>query len=751
MSTDQVSPAPWQETKVVGKPMQRIDAYERVSGSAVFTADISFPDMLHGAILRCPYAHAKVKRVDTSKAEKMPGVHAIITNDTPGASIPWYGMPQNRLSLLFDPHCRFAGDEVAAVAANTIEQARAAVREIVVEYEELPFVLEPAQALAASAPKLHVFGNSFSENEARGDVAKGFAEADVVLEQSYTTSCVIHVPLEPHGSVARWDGNRLTVWESSQGVFDVQQGLASSLKLPLSSVRVICQYMGGGFGSKLGTSKRVVIAALLARQAARSVRLFLTREETLVAAGNRPADVMTLKAGVKKDGTLTALHMKNSGVVGAYPDSAGVGYMVMQLYKCPNAKTEETTVHVNAGPSCAMRAPGFPQCAWALEQMMDTLAEKIGMDPLEFRLKNLATYSQGAKGDDKPYTSIGLKQCLEEGAKAFGWREARSRTQQKGHIRRGVGLAAGMWGYQGEARATATVKLYPDGSANLNIGAADLGTGTKTVMAMVVAEELGISPEKIQVEYADTGSTQYAPTSGGSQTVVACAPAVRAAAVDVRRQLLEIAAEELKVPAEELALADGKVGPKAEPAKAVPLSQLKGLASRMVLMAIGRRAPHPEGKVPLPFVAHFAEVEVNTLTGEVKLVRMLGAHDSGRVMNRLTYENQVFGGMTMGTGFALSEQRRIDSLTGKVLNQNLHDYKPPTAMEMTARMTCLPIDPHDTECNSVGAKGLGEPATIPTAAAIANAVYNATGVRVVDTPISPMRMLQLLATKREVK
>jgi CO/xanthine dehydrogenase Mo-binding subunit len=749
VSKEQTSPAPWSETKVVGKPVPRVDAYERVSGSAVFTADISFPDMLHAAVLRCPYAHARVKRIDPSKAEKMPGVHAVITNATPGASIPWYGMPQSPLSLIFDPHCRFAGDEVAAVAATTAEEARAALREIVVEYEELPFVLEPAQALATNAPKLHPFGNSFSENEERGDVAKGFAEADVVLEETYSTSCVIHVPMEAHGSVARWEGDRLTVWDSTQGVFDVQQGLAGALKLPLSSVRVICQYMGGGFGSKIGNSKRAVIAALLARQTGRPVRLFLSREETFVAAGNRPYDTITLKAGVKKDGTLTALQLKNAGVVGAYPDSAGVRYMVMQLYKCPNAKAEDTAVMVNIGPSCAMRAPGFPQCAWALEQMMDALAEKIGMDPLELRLKNLTAYSQGSKGDDRPYTSTGLKQCLEEGAKVFGWRESRSRPQGRGPVRRGVALAAGMWGYQGEARATATVKLFHDGSANLNLGVSDLGTGVKTVMVMVVAEELGISPDRIQIEYGDTGSTQYVPMSAGSQTVVACAPAVRAAAVEVRRQLLEIAAEELKVPADELFLRDGKVGPKAEPDKAVPLSQLGGLAARMVIMAIGSRAPHPAGKVPLPFVAQFAEVEVNTLTGEVKLLRMVAAHDSGRVMNRLTYENQVFGGVTQGAGFALSEQRRCDARTGRVLNQSLCDYKVPTAMEAPGKIICLPIDPHDTECNSVGAKGLGEPATIPTAAAIANAIYHATGIRFVDAPITPMRMLQLLAKKRE--
>jgi xanthine dehydrogenase YagR molybdenum-binding subunit len=738
---------PWGETKVLGKRQPRVDAYERVSGTATYTVDVSFPDMLYAAVVRCPHAHARVKRVDTTRAEKMPGVYAVLTDATPGADIPWYPDRKGPTSRLFDPHCRYAGEEVAAVAADTPYHAEEAARAITVEYEELPFVVDAEQALKPGAPRVQDSGNTTGPPSVmeRGDIAKGFAEADVVLEETYRTSIEIHAPGESYGSVARWEGSRLTVWTSTQGVFSQQEALASALKLPLSSIRVICPYMGGGFGSKLDLHKYSVIAALLARNTARPVKLFLSREESFLCIGNRPSNTMTLKAGVKKDGMLTALHIKNTGVVGAYPGGSNVGFQVMDLYRCPNARAEETSVYVNAGKQCAFRAPGFPQCAWALEQMMDTIAVKIGMDPIKLRLKNLTTFSEVFH---KPYTSTGLEQCLREGAQAFGWKEAREKARDQGPIRRGVGIAAGMWGYAGDPRAAVIVKLNSDGSINLNMGSSDIGTGTKTIMAMVIAEELGVAPEKVQIEHADTATTQYAPSSGGSQSMHVNAPAVREAAVEVRRQLFELAAEELKRPASQLALADGKVFWTSEPDKGVPFAQLKGLAQRRALIAIGTRHPHPPDKVMLPFAAQFAEVEVNLRTGEVKVLRFLAAHDSGRVMNRMTFDNQVFGGVVMGIGFGLSEQRRLDRQTGRVLNANLQDYKVPTILDVPAEMTCVPVDPHDSECNTTGSKGLGEPATIPTAAAIANAVYYATGVRVTSAPITPMEMLKAISEQR---
>jgi xanthine dehydrogenase YagR molybdenum-binding subunit len=416
-------------------------------------------------------------------------------------------------------------------------------------------------------------------------------------------------------------------------------------------------------------------------------------------------------------------------------------------------KTELTDIYVNAGPSRPFRAPGHPQGAWALEQMMDALAEAVQMDPVDLRLKNIPSVSQGRDGAP-PYTTTGLSQCLEDGATTFRWRETKQAIEQAGnggHIRRGVGVAAGLWSAgAGGPPCTVIIKVFSDGSINLNMGASDIGTGTKTIMAMVAAEELGVAPEAIQIEHADTGTTQYASASGGSKTVPTESPTVRAAAIDVKRQLLELAADELEVAVSDLRLSDGKVVNTANPSQEVAISQLRNLRRRRSVTGIGYRAPNPANKATCPFAAHFCEVEVNTRTGEVNIVRFLGAHDSGRVMNRLTYQNQVFGGITMGIGYGMTERRILDvDQTGKMVNKNWHDYKLATALDVPADMTCVPIDVADDEANIAGCKGIGEPATIPTAPAVANAIYHATGVRVANTPIDPSMLVEAIAAEGE--
>jgi len=746
-------PPPWKETSVVGKPLPRVDAYERVSGSAVYPSDVHLPNMLHGAILRCPHPHARIRRVETSAAAKLPGVRVIISSNTPEADLVWKKDPVGDMRL-FEPVCRYEGDAVAAVAAETPYQAWDAVNAIQVDYEVLPFVADERRALGSGAPAVHPKGNvSKTETYQRGDVAQGFAAADVVLEEAYRTECELHTPLEPHGCVASWDGRSLTIWESSQGVYAIQSRVAEVLKLPLARVRVIGHYMGGGFGSKLEPGKYTIIAAIMAKLSGRPVRLFLTREETYLSVGNRPPTNMTVKAGVKRDGTLTAVEFSVLGTGGAY--TAGgtslVDWLARDLYTCPNVRTTSTDVFINAGPARAFRAPGHPQGAWALEQMMDALAEAIGMDPVQLRLKNIPSFSQAREGNPA-YTSTAFKECLEQGAAAFGWEKSRrgARSQgSPGHIRRGVGVAGGLW-FAGGGRppSTVIVKLFPDGSANLNMGASDLGTGTKTVMAMVVAEELGIKPEAIQIENADTGTTQYATSSGGSKTVPTEAPAVRNAAVQVKQKLLEMAAETLKVDVAELAYRGREIVSRQDSSKRIAVKDLDALKRQGVVVGIGYRGPNPKNMTTHPFAAQFCEVEVNTLTGELKILRFLAAQDSGRVMNRLTYDNQVIGGITMGIGLAATEQRILDTgQTGKMVNRNWHDYKLPTALDVPVDVTSLPIEPMDTDANNTGAKGLGEPVTIPTAAAVANAVYHATGLRITDTPMHSLQLVQRLADR----
>ncbi len=519
----------------------------------------------------------------------------------------------------------------------------------------LPFVVDQDEAIKPDAPKLFEAGNSTGKPmpNQRGSVEKGFAEADVVLEETFTTSVQMHAALEAHGSVVKWDGDKITIWDSTQGVYDASMlSFARTMKMPYNNVRVICRYVGGAFGAKLELGKYTVMAALLARKSGRPVKLMLPREETMLAVGNRPNARMTVKAGVKKDGTLTALQLTNVYSPGAYSAAASVGFLFQELYKCPNVMVTESGVYTNVGRARAFRAPGFPTGAWALEQMMDMLAEKIGMDPVEFRLKNFTDVSQSRK---MPYSSAGLKDCLTEGAKKFGWKEARAAKKDTGHIKRGVGMAAGLWMMgSGGPPYTAEVRMFADGGVTLKTGAMDLGTGTKTVACMVAAEELGVPLENIRILNADTAITPYASSSGGSMTLASLVPAVRRGAWIVKRQILDWAAEALGVPADDLEIRKDSVVSRSNPDKKRTLEQLFRAKGVMDVIAIGNREPNPANKVVMPFSAQFAEVEVNTKTGAVKVLRLVGADDSGRVVNLKTYENQVYGGMLQCLGYGLT-------------------------------------------------------------------------------------------------
>jgi xanthine dehydrogenase YagR molybdenum-binding subunit len=744
-------PQPWDTVDVVGRPAPRVDGYERVSGGAIYPSDMVLPDMLYGAILTCPHPHARIRRVDTSRAAGMPGIRAVIGPQTPEADLPWHY--QDVETRIFGPVCRFEGEPVAAVAAQTPYQAWDAVKAMRIDAEVLPHISEMRHARDETAPNIYEAGNERkTDTYARGDLQKGFDAADVVLEHRFSTATELHTPLELHGCVAEWKGDELTLWESTQGVYAVQSQVAQTLGLPLSKVRVIGHYLGGGFGSKLRTSRYSIIAALLAKQSARPVKLFVPREATFLAMGNRPPSDMTVKAGIKKDGTLTALAFTCLATGGAYPagGTSLVDWQVRDLYRCPNVRTECTDVFINAGPARPFRAPGHPQCSWALEQMMDALAEAIGMDPVDLRLKNIPTVSQAREGSP-PYTTSGLKQCLETGAREFGWAKARrgaveAKAGRPNHLRTGVGMAASVWiAGGGGPPSTVIVKLFADGSASLNMGASDIGTGTKTVMAMVLAEELGLKPQAIHIEHADTGTTQYATPSGGSKTVPTEAPAVRDAAVKVKQQLLELAADEMGLPQDDLIYEGRSIRSGSQPDRRVSVTDLNGLAKRGVLVGVGHRGPNPQDKAICPFCVQFCEVEVNTRTGELRIVRLLSSNESGRVLNRLTFDGQVVGGVTMGVGLATTEMRILDvNRTGKMVNRNWHDYKLPTALDVPETIASVPVDLPDDQANTTGAKGLGEPVTIPTAAAVANAVYHALGIRIGDSPINPLQLCRLL-------
>ena len=713
------------DARYIGKATPRVDGRKVVTGQAEYTHDVRLKDMLFGMILRSPHAAAQVLSIDLSQAKALPGVLAALS--------------------LAEGTVRYAGQQVAAVAALDERTAERALGLIKVDYKVLPSVVEWEKAREAGAPQVREAKpnvEKFSE-AARGDVAKGFEEADVVIERTYRTAFEVHNPAETHASVAAWEDERLTVYDSTQNVHGVRDGLARALKAPAADITVIKHYMGGGFGSKLGLGEHTVVAARLAREAGRPVRIALSRRENGMCVGYRPSSFQTYKAGVRKDGTLTALSLVNYASGGLdYGDE--VLEPAVDLYRVPNIKVEEFSVFTNIGAGCACRAPGNTQGMFGLEGLMDELAAAIGMDPLELRTKNYTTRNQGDTG--LPYSTKGLDRCYEAGAKAIGWGRRNKRPGEgNGPVRRGIGMSSSLWWGTGIPGTLADVVLYPDGSVEAVSGTQDIGTGTRTHMAVVAAETLGLEPKDIIVR---VGSSDYpwAPASGGSMTTPSVAPAVRDAALKASACLKQVAAGRLKAKPEDVLQEGRKFFVKGAEDKPVAWADVcRGLRRETVFH--GEAAAYPSDQFAFnTFGAHFAEVEVDLETGKVRVLRYVAAQDSGRIINRQTAESQVIGGITQGLSAALFEERVLDSATGRSVNPNLRDYKIATALDIP-EIEVIFVDAVDERLNSLGAKGLGEPARIPSSAAVANAVYNAIGTHVREIPMTPQRVLEALKRK----
>jgi xanthine dehydrogenase YagR molybdenum-binding subunit len=710
-----------EKLKIVGKPTPRIDGVEKITGEAKFTHDVNLPNMLYGKILRCPLPHARIKKIDTSKAEKLPGVKAVLKLDK--------------------KEIRYAGEEIAAVAAVDELTANEAIKLINVEYEELPFVVTIEDALKPNAPKVRPEGNiGRAYVNQRGDVEAGFREADVVIEQTYKTQVEIHQPLESHGTVAKWDGDKLTVWESTQGIFAIRRGLAKALNIPEDNIRVIKQHMGGGFGSKLWHTPQTIICAKLAKMTGRPVKIILDRKEQSISVGNRPSAIMHVRIGAKRDGKLTAIYLKaysSGGITGG----DRVGTVFREIYACPNVKTEEYHVYINACPKRPTRAPGFVQGIFALESAMDELAEKLGMNPLDLRMKNYTTRSAGGTG--KPYSTKGLDKCYKLGAERINWYRYKPENPSP-FKKRGIGMATGIWGGAGGPGPVVDIKISKDGQVNVFCGTQDIGTGTRTIIAQVVAEELGLDVSDINVNIGDT-NLPYAPSSGGSATAPSVAPAARNAAYDAKMKLFKLAGKILNASEDELKTENRKVFYKD---KSISWTEVFESSNISEITGRGRRAPNNPDYAYNSFAAHFAEVEVDLLTGQVKVLKVVAAHEFGRVINPLTAENQIIGGVTQGMSYALTEQRIMDRKIGRMVNADMENYKVFTPAEMPVIEPII-VNMPDPILNNIGLKGVGEPPRIPTAAAIANAIYNAIGVRIRELPITPDKILLALEEKNK--
>ncbi len=728
------------ELKVVGKRHPKIDGWERVSGKATYASDVYFPGMLYGKILRSPHPHAKVLRIDAEKAKALPGVKAVLTPKDI-ASFSWYqarGRAHHDMPVLTDI-ARFVGDDLAVVAAVDEDVAQEALDLIKVDYEILPFVLDPEEALKPDAPKIHPKGNLVGGKPValvRGSIEKGFQEADLVYESRYYTPMLQHVTAEPRVCVARWDRGKLTVWDSLQYAFGPQATLAYTLKIPMSKVRVICEFMGGGFGDKGGAERYHVLASILSMKTGHPVRIELGREENFLTAHHRYPSICYLKYGAKKDGTLTAIEAKVISDMGGYchlDGASGVMETIKGVYRCPNLKGESYTVYTNKPEGGAMRCVGHPQGQVAQEIHMDIMAEKLGMNPVDFRLKNHARLEDGDQDRKVPFSSNGMEECIRKGAEAFGWAEKWQKAgTSPGPIKKGLGMAIHACRHGAMVLpATGMVKMNYDGTVNVYIGTCDIGASQKTTMAMIAAEELGMPLEAVSVTSADTEVTLDTGSSGGSKQTIGSGSAVKLAAADVKRQIFHIAANELKTGAENLEIRNGGI---------YPVGSDKGIkiidALRKAPATITGRgtASLPKGMITFCFAAHFVEVEVDTLSGKVRVVKLVAAHDVGKTINMLGMENQIDGGAIQGMGFGLTEDQICDKGTGICLNPNLVDYKLFTMKDIPEIQHVLiePIDP----VGPFGAKGVGEPPYSVPAPAIANAIYNAIGVRFTEVPIN---------------
>lgn len=732
---------PWdmeEELRVVGKPIARVDGVERVTGAAKYTTDVQLPRMTYGAYLRSPHPHAQIVSIDTAEAEAMVGVRAVLHSKN---------IANNRFAGhrdLFNDPVRFVGDEVGVVIADSDELARAAVKKIRVEYRLLPFVLDPEEAVKDGAPQVTPKGNVLNgapEEYKRGDIDKGFAVADAIVEAVFTTPAQLHSALETHSTVAEWDGQTMTIWSSSQDVEGVRERVAQELKLDAGRVRVLASYVGGAFGAKFGAGKFTVIAAVMAYKLKRPVRFALDRQGEQVASGQRSPTKQYLKIGARKDGTLTGIELTSYNNVGAYatwgPFMEGP---TRELYACDNIHTKNYQVLTNTPPFAAFRAPGFVEAIFALESLMDDLAAKLNMDPLDLRIKNYASISPD---NGKSYTSKGLLDAYQAGARAIGWEEKKKKRAAvngpRSSIRRGIGMASQIWYGAGSPPSYALVKINTDASATIVTASQDMGQGTKTILVQIAAEELHFPIERIGVEIADTQAGPFAGASGGSMTASSVGPAVREAAADAREQLTQLAATFLKKRIKDVKIEDGvvKAGGKEQPLGEI----LKGIDNIQIL-GRGSRNPNTSAYDIRTFGAQFAEVTVDIDTGEIRVERIVASHDSGRILNPLTVSSQIEGGVLQSMGFALMEGRVTDA-SGFSLNSNLEGYHIPTIMDAPKIETHM-IDRADALANNLGVKGVGEPPIIPTAAAINNAIYDAIGIRFYDAPITRDRVLNAL-------
>jgi carbon-monoxide dehydrogenase large subunit len=733
--------------RVIGRPTPRVDGVEKVTGDAHYTADVALPGTLWGKALHSPYAHARIVSVDTSRARALPGVHAVITGADIDANL--YGRIIKDIPVLARDRVRFVGDRVAAVAADDEDIAQQALELIDIEYEELPAVFEPFDALEEDAPILHPDYNTYAgiqPNDGptnayshtvvdRGDVDAAFAAADVVVENEYHLSRVHQVYLEPQAVLISVEDGRAHVWATSKAPFNLRESLANAVGITEEDVVVNPTFIGGDFGGK-GSSMDLPICYYLARASGRPVRMVLDYLEEFLAANPRHEVVIRLKTGVMRDGTLTAHQVRfvvNCGAYAGYKPRGSIGGAAQSAgpYRIPNTRIESMHVYTNTVPGGHMRAPGEPQAVFAIESQIDEVARAIGMDPVEFRRKNLVTDGEETPGGHVLHEVRGIE-TLDAAVKAADYTAPKAPL-----IGRGAAIgdrAAG--GGQGNSAVT----LHPDGTVLLSTPIFDQGTGTYTTLCQVVAEELQVAIDVVDYEVVDTDAVRFDSGIGGSRGTRVNTAVAYEAAQDAKRELFALASERLGWPADRLVLREGEIR-QTDLEEAISWSEL---LQRFDTSVTGRANVTDSSRLHVTsFVAQVAEVEVDPDTGEVKLLKFTTAHDVGRVMNPIMHQGQVNGGFMQGLGYALMEELRVED--GRVTSLSFGDYKVPTARDIPPLTTVVLESESGTGPYNI--KGIGETPLTPVAPAIANAIEDAVGVRIRELPITAEKVYQALQAK----
>jgi xanthine dehydrogenase molybdenum-binding subunit len=730
------------DTVVVGQRVPRVDALDKVTGRARYTSDMKLPGMLYGAFLRSPHAHARIKHIDTSKAEALPGVKAVITQAALAGKVAKIVDEAHGTTMDFkafaDTKVRYQGEKIAAVAAISRDIAEEAVKLIEVEFEPLPALVDPRDAIKLDAPVINEGTKPYpaadgtllnnvvhSTDKVEGNVEEGFAQSDYIFEDTYVVPRAHQSYIEPQVAIADVapDG-KVTCWTSTQGIFSVRSNIARALDLPPHKVNVIGMTIGGGFGAKFGGVVDIY-AVLLSQATGRPVKIVYNREEEFLDGRPPQGLVMTIKTGVRKDGKILARKAWALWDNGSQGTWSGATSRIKGVYDIPNVEYHGYDVHTNKPPTGAYRAPGGPQASFASEAQLNKIAHALGMDPIEFRILNMR---EGPEVD--------FKQTLRKVAEAAGWS-----TRTKGP-NEGWGVAIGEW-TNGAGPSSAMCSLQDDGSVKVFSGLMDI-TGTDTAMAQIAAEVIGVTYDKVAVVRGDTDSVPMAPGSGGSQITFSMGNAVRRAATEVRERVLEIASDMLEARPDDLVLRDNRVSVRGAPDRSVTLAQVAHQASRTTGGPIAGKGSFAREPSATTIAAQIVKVEVDPDSGKVWVRKVVGSLDCGKAINPMAVEGQMEGGAAQGLGWGLWEQI-VYAPDGRVLNPGFLDYHIPTALDLPDIESVLVEVP--TLNGPFGAKGVGEPPITPGIAAVQDAIYDAVGVDLHEVPFTPERVRAAIRAK----